>query len=186
MSTGLYGGVFDPPHNGHVALARAALDQFDFQRLLVLVVVDPGHKAVDLEFERRFELARLAFADLPRTTVTPEGHARTVDALRAHHFADALFLVGADEFADFLSWKDPNEVLKLTRLAVATRPGFPREALSGVLAGLERPDRVEFFEIPAFDVSSTEIRARARRREPIGDLVPHQVAQEIEMAGLYR
>jgi nicotinate-nucleotide adenylyltransferase len=186
MSTGLYGGVFDPPHNGHVALARAALDQFDFQRLLVLVVVDPGHKGVDLEFERRFELARLAFADLPRTTVTPEGHARTVDALRAHHVADARFLVGADEFAGFLSWKDPNEVLKLTRLAVATRPGFPREALDGVLAGLERPDRVEFFEIPAFDVSSTEIRERARRGEPIGDVVPDRVAREIEMAGLYR
>jgi nicotinate-nucleotide adenylyltransferase len=116
--TGLYGGVFDPPHNGHVALARAALEHFDLQQLLVLVVVDPGHKDVELEFERRYELARLAFADLPRTELHPEGHSRTVDALRAHHFADALFFIGADEFAGFLSWKDPNGVLELTCPAV--------------------------------------------------------------------
>jgi nicotinate-nucleotide adenylyltransferase len=184
--TGLFGGAFDPPHNGHVVLARAALERFDLQRLLVLVVVDPGHKGVELEFERRYELARLAFADLPRAEVRPEGHARTVDALRAHHFADAVFFVGADEFADFLSWKDPNGVLARTRLAVATRPGFPREKLDGVLAGLERPDRVEFFEIPAVDASSRDIRARIRNGESIDGLVPAAVAREIGIAGLYR
>jgi nicotinate-nucleotide adenylyltransferase len=162
VSTGLYGGVFDPPHNGHVALGERALEHFDLQRLLVLVVVDPGHKPVELEFERRYELARLAFAGLPRTELNPEGHARTVDALRAHHFADAVFLIGADEFANFLSWKDPDEVLSLTRLAVATRPGFPREVFEPVLAALEQPERVEFFEIPVFDVSSTEIRVGVR------------------------
>jgi nicotinate-nucleotide adenylyltransferase len=189
--TGLYGGVFDPPHNGHVALARAALDRFDFQRFLVLVVVEPGHKRAELEFERRFELTRLAFGEVPLVEVVPEGHPRTVDALRAHErrenrFADALFLIGADEFADFLSWKDPNRVLELARVAVATRPGYPRERLEPVLAGLEHPERVEFFEIPAVEASSRDIRARVRRGEPIGHLVPDAVAREIEDAGLYR
>jgi nicotinate-nucleotide adenylyltransferase len=189
--TGLYGGVFDPPHNGHVALAEAALRQFDLQQLLVLVLVDPGHKRAELDFERRFELARLAFADLSRTDVIPEGHARTVDALRAHErrekrFADALFFVGADEFADFLSWKDPNGVLELARLAVATRRGYPRERLESVLVGLENPERVEFFDIPVVEASSRDIRARVRRGEPVDDVVPPAVAREIEVAGLYR
>ena len=184
--TGLFGGAFDPPHNGHVALARAALEHYDLQRLLVLVIVDPGHKHAELEFEQRFELARLAFADLPRTDVHPEGHARTVDALRAHHFADSLFLIGADEFADFLSWKDPNGVLALTRLAVATRPGYPRAKLDPVLAALEQPDRVQFFKIPAVDASSRDIRGRIRNGEPVNGLVPNAVAREIEVGGLYR
>jgi nicotinate-nucleotide adenylyltransferase len=184
--TGLYGGVFDPPHNGHVALARAALEHFDPQRLLVLVVVDPGHKGVELEFEQRFRLARLAFDGLPRTEVHPEGHPRTVDALRAHGFADAIFLIGADEFAAFPRWKEPDEVLRLARLAVATRPGYPREALDAVLARVERPDRVEFFEIPEVDVSSSDVRRRIREGEPIVGLVPDAVAGEIESAGLYR
>jgi nicotinate-nucleotide adenylyltransferase len=184
--TGLYGGVFDPPHEGHVALARAALVHFDLQQLLVLVIVDPGHKSVELEFEQRFRLARLAFDGLPRTEIHPEGHARTVDALRKHHFADSLFLIGADEFAAFPTWKEPDEVLRLARLGVATRPGHSPEALESVLSEVERPDRVEFFEIPAVDVSSSDIRARVRRGEAIDGLVPDAVAREIESAGLYR
>jgi nicotinate-nucleotide adenylyltransferase len=184
--TGLYGGVFDPPHNGHVALARAALEHFDLQQLLVLVVVDPGHKSVELEFEQRYRLAWLAFKGLPRTELHPEGHARTADALRQHHFADAIFLIGADEFAAFPTWKEPEEVLRRSRLGVATRPGYSPEAFGDVLAQLEQPERVEFFEIPAVDVSSSDVRRRIRAREPIDGLVPDPVAREIEGAGLYR
>lgn len=184
--TGLYGGVFDPPHNGHVALARAALEHFDLQQLFVLVVVDPGHKSVELDFEARYKLAHLAFDGLPRTDLHPEGHARTADSLRKHHFADAIFFIGADEFASFPTWKDPDEVLRRTRLGVATRPGYPPEAFDGVLAQLEQPERVEFFEIPAVDVSSSEVRRRIRVGEPIDGLVPDAVAREIESAGLYR
>jgi nicotinate-nucleotide adenylyltransferase len=184
--TGLYGGVFDPPHNGHVVLANAALEHFDLQQLLVLVVVDPGHKAVELDFEHRYRLARLAFEGLPRTELHPEGHARTADALRKHHFADAIFLIGADEFAAFPSWKDPDEVLRRARLGVATRPGYPPEAFEPVLAQLEQPNRVEFFEIPAVDVSSRDIRRHIHEGEPIDGLVPDAVAREIEGTGLYR
>ena len=184
--TGLYGGVFDPPHNGHVALARAALEHFDLQQLLVLVVVDPGHKTPVLDFEHRYRLATLAFDGVPRTAIHPEGHARTADALREHRFADAVFLIGADEFAAFPTWKEPDEVLRRTRLGVATRPGYPREAFEDVLAQLEQPDRVEFFEIPPFDVSSSEVRRRIAAAETIAGLVPEPVAREIEIAGLYR
>jgi nicotinate-nucleotide adenylyltransferase len=186
VTVGLLGGAFDPPHNGHVALAQVALDHLDLQQLLVLVVVDPGHKSVELDFESRYALARLAFAGLPRTELHPEGHARTVDALRNHKFADAVFLIGADEFAAFPTWKEPDEVLRLARLAVATRPGYPREALNAVLAQLEHAERVEFFEIPAVDVSSSEIRRRVRKGETIAGMVPEAVAREIEGAGLYR
>jgi nicotinate-nucleotide adenylyltransferase len=184
--TGLYGGVFDPPHNGHLVLARAALEHFDLQQLLVLVVVEPGHKSVELDFESRYRLAHLAFDGLPRTELRPEGHARTADALRKHHFADAIFVIGADEFAAFPTWKDPDEVLRRARLGVATRPGYPPEAFEDVLAQLEQPERVEFFEIPAVDVSSSDLRRRIRAGEPIGGLVPDAVAREIEGAGLYR
>jgi nicotinate-nucleotide adenylyltransferase len=184
--TGLYGGVFDPPHNGHLALAEGAFAHFGLERLVVLVVVAPGHKDVELGFEERFRLARLAFDGLPRTEVVREEHPRTVDALREERFENPVFLIGADEFADFLAWKEPNAVLELARLGVATRPGFPRVRLEPVLAGLERPDRVEFFDIPTFEVSSTGIRERVRRGEPIDELVPKAVAREIEVAGLYR
>jgi nicotinate-nucleotide adenylyltransferase len=109
-----------------------------------------------------------------------------VDTLRERRFDDPVFLIGADQFADFLSWKEPNGVLELARLAVATRPGFPRERLDGVLAELDRPDRVTLFETEPHDVSSRDIRARVERGESIDGLVPPVVATEIARLGLYR
>jgi nicotinate-nucleotide adenylyltransferase len=184
--TGLFGGAFDPPHYGHVVLAETALEHFALERLVALVVVDPGHRHVVLDFPTRFGLAKLAFAGLPRTEVVSEEHRYTVDAVREGRLGEAIFLVGADEFASFLSWKDPNGVLEEVRLGVATRPGFPAEALELVLQGLERPDRVEFFDIPELPISGTDVRERAARGEPVDKLVPPTVATEIDRLGLYR
>jgi nicotinate-nucleotide adenylyltransferase len=184
--TGLFGGAFDPPHNGHVTLAETALDRFQLERMLALVVVDPGHRDVVLDFPTRFHLAALAFGGLPRTEIVPEEHRYTVDAVGGGRFGDAIFLVGADEFANFLSWKDPNGVLEHVRLGVATRPGFPREGLESVLEGLERPDRVECFDIPELPISGTDIRAHAAGGEAVDEFVPPAVAAEIDRLGLYR
>ena len=101
MAVGVLGGAFDPPHNGHVALAWEATRHFALERLLVAVVVDPGHKRVATAADVRLELARLAFADVPNARVELEPHARTVDALEARGLDDPIFVVGADEFADF-------------------------------------------------------------------------------------
>jgi nicotinate-nucleotide adenylyltransferase len=184
---GLLGGAFDPPHNGHVTLARRAVELFGLERLLVLVVAAPGHKPVETALEQRLVLARAAFADVPRADVVADEHAFTVDSLRDGRFVfgDALFFVGADEFADFLTWRDPDGVLEWVRLAVATRPGYPRAELEDVLARLARPDRVEFFEIPEVPASSREIRARVARGEAIDGLVPPSVARLIVELGLY-
>jgi nicotinate-nucleotide adenylyltransferase len=185
--TGLLGGAFDPPHNGHVELARAALHRFKLDPLLVLVVAAPGHKQVETDVEDRLELARGAFADVPGTEIRREDHAFTIDSLRDGAYEDALFLIGADEFADFLSWKEPREILEHVRLAVATRPGFPRERLEPVLAELaDLHDRIEFFEISAIPVSSTQVRNRVRNGQPIEGLVPPAVAEAIDRLGLYR
>src|SRR5207253_2160006 len=101
---GLFGGAFDPPHNGHVALARAAKQELGLERLLVLVSADPGHKRVETPAAIRLELARAAFPD---DDVQLDEHARTVDLLRAHpEWTDPVFVVGADEFAGFLAWKE--------------------------------------------------------------------------------
>jgi len=182
--TGIFGAVFDPPHIGHLALLRDARSHFGFDSLLVLVAAHPGHKEIATDAAARLSLARLAF---PGEEVREDPHERTVDMLREEPpFHDPLFLVGADQFADFLSWKEPDEVLELTRLGVATRPGYSRARLEDVLGRLRRPDRVEFFQIEPVDVSSREIRARIARGEPIDGLVPPAVEAEIDRLGLYR
>jgi nicotinate-nucleotide adenylyltransferase len=181
---GLFGGSFDPPHEGHVELARRAKDELGLDRLIVLVSADPGHKHVDTPAEVRVRLARAAFPD---DEVLLDEHARTVDTLRAHpEWSDPVFLLGADQFGDFLSWTDPDEVLRRTRLAVATRPGFPRERLEGVLEHLEHPERVLFFDIDPTPVASRDLRASLASGQVVAGQVPRAVADLIEAETLYR
>jgi len=92
---GILGGVFDPPHLGHVAIARAAIAHFELDRLLVLVVADPGHKLATTSSEVRLELAKLAFADVSEAEVALDRHSRTVDSLEEMEPSDAVFVIGA-------------------------------------------------------------------------------------------
>jgi nicotinate-nucleotide adenylyltransferase len=186
MTIGILGGAFDPPHAGHVVLAREAIARFGLERLVALVVAEPAHKPVETPVEQRVELARAAFADIPQVEVVPDDHAYTVDFLRESDLPeDAVFVIGADELADFLTWREPDEILRRVRLGVATRPGYQPGQLDDVLARLERPERVELFEIPAVTASSTEVRARVAAGRPIDDLVPAEVARLVVALGLY-
>jgi nicotinate-nucleotide adenylyltransferase len=175
VGVGLFGGAFDPPHNGHVALLEAADRQLDLDRVLVLVSEDPGHRTVYAPTEARLRLAGAAF---PGREVELDPFGRTVDMLRARRLDDPVFLLGADQFAGFGSWKEPDAVLELARLGVAARPGYP-------LPSNCRSDRISLFDIPAVDVSSTEIRRRVSAGEPFDDLVPEAVAALIRDLGLY-
>jgi nicotinate-nucleotide adenylyltransferase len=175
MAIGVFGGAFDPPHNGHVALARTAMERLGLDELQVTVIVAPGHKETVAPAESRLELARLAFAGLG--TVEPELYEYTVDALEAHGYDDPVFLLGADELEDFPTWKEPERVLELARLGVATRPGYRPETTS---------PRVQIFELEPHPITSSQIRERVRRGEPINKLVPGPVAARIAELGLYR
>jgi len=170
---GILGGRFDPPHAGHLALARAAVRQLGIDELHVTVVADAGHKPAVAPAADRLAMARLAFPD---ATVELEEHAYTVDALRAYGYDDPYFVVGADQLADLPTWKEPQRVLELARLAVAARPGYTAPSGS---------DRIVVFELEPQDVSSTEIRERVRAGEPIDGLVVPAVAAYIAQNGLY-
>ncbi len=183
--TGILGGIFDPPHNGHVALARAALRELGLDGLLVLVVAEPGHKHTRTPASTRLELTLLAFEDLPRAVVELDRHARTVDMLEERRPNDAVFILGADEFAGFRSWKSPERVLELVRLGVAMRPGTSRDDVLAIQERLAARGRVLEFEMDPVPISSSQIRARVARGQAIDGLVPPQVARAIARLGLY-
>jgi nicotinate-nucleotide adenylyltransferase len=174
VNLGLFGGAFDPPHVGHVALVHAAKLALGLDRVIVVVVVDPGHKRVVTPPDVRLRLARAAFPD---DEVVLDEHARTVDMLRAHpEWHGATFLIGADELEGFPRWKEPEEVLRLVRLGIATRPGHDVE--------LSDPERMTCFELvePA---SSHGVRERLERGEDARDVIPAAVWGMIEREGLY-
>jgi nicotinate-nucleotide adenylyltransferase len=186
VGLGILGGAFDPPHVGHLALARAAIDHFGLDRLLVLVVEDPGHKRTATPADVRLELTRLAFEDVPEAEVEVDRHARTVDSLEERRLPDdTVFLIGADELADLPAWKRPERVLELVRIGVVMRPGVPEDRLRDARARLPAPDRIEYFEMEPSAVSSTAIRTRIASGQAIDGLVPTRVAEAIARLGLY-
>jgi nicotinate-nucleotide adenylyltransferase len=183
VNIGLFGGAFDPPHRGHVELARSAKEALGLDPLIVLVAARPGHKEVSTPADDRLRLAQAAFPD---DEVLLDDHARTIETLEAHpEWHDPFFLIGADEFCDFPSWVRPDDVLARARLAVATRPGFPRERLEAVLERLDHPERVLFFEIEPTPVASRDLRRRLEAGEDVSEDVPSAVASIIRSGMLY-
>ena len=172
---GIFGGRFDPPHLGHLALARAAVEHFGIDELHVTVVADAAHKPSDAPAVDRLELARLTFAKLG-AVIALEQHPYTVDALDAYGYDDPIFLIGADELAAFRTWKNPERVLELARLGVAARPGHERP---------QPEPRIELFDLEPHSISSSDVRRRVREGGPLDGLVEPAVADYIAERGLY-
>ena len=172
---GIFGGRFDPPHLGHVALARTAVERFGIDELHVTVVADAAHKPSAAPAADRLEMARLAFAELD-AHVELEEHRYTVDALEEAGYEDPIFLIGADELVALPTWKEPERLLELARLGVATRPGYAPATAS---------PRIKLFELEPHPVSSSELRERVRNGGPIDGLVAPGVARYIAEHRLY-
>ena len=193
---GLFGGTFNPPHTGHLLCAQSAALAFELDEVRLIPVHSPPHKAVlnDPGAGVRLELCRLAVASDPLLAasdveVARPGPSYTVDTLRLLHEAEPehelTFIVGADMGRSLPAWREPEAVLELATLAVAERDGVSRGEILEALEVLPGA-RVEFFEMPRFDVSSTLVRARAAAGVPIRHLVPDAVAEYVEARGLYR
>lgn len=194
---GILGGAFNPPHMGHLTLARTAADELGLERVLWIPVAVPPLKAAegDPGPAVRLELCRAAIAGEERFAVSDAearrgGPSYTVDTLRelddAHPDHELTFIVGADAAASLPRWRDPQGVLELARLAVARRGELTESEVRDALAGLPgAEERVVFFTMPRVDVSSTQVRAAIAADQPIGDMVPAGVAELIVEQGLY-
>lgn len=176
----LFGGTFDPPHLGHVALARAATESGRIDELQILPSAQPPHKSEKpvLPAGYRYAMAQLAFGGIPGVTLSDlelrhTGRSYTVDTLRSlqAEWADRgepvelLFLVGADSLRDLHLWYKPEEILSLCTLWVAARPGVDRKELEQTAEDWRRrcQARIEFLEAPEIDVSSTALRLELTR-----------------------
>jgi nicotinate-nucleotide adenylyltransferase len=131
--------------------------------------------------DSRFGVSRIEI-DRPGPSYTVE----TLRELRRRSPDDELvLLIGGDQAAALASWREPEEILSLATLGVAERDEWRRSEISERLGALCDPDRIEFFEMPRIEVSSTMIRARAREGRPIRYLVPDKVANFIGAQSLY-
>jgi len=193
MRVGLVGGTFDPPHEGHLALARAARAHFRLHLVLFLPAGQPWRKTREItEAEHRLVMLRLAIegddtfgiCDLELRRPGPTYTADTLDALAGERLDDVFwFIVGADALADLPNWHDPGRIVRHAVIAAAEREGA--ELARAIASVPEFRDRIETFPMVAVNVSSTDIRSRVGLGESIGDYVPAPVAAYVAEHGLY-
>ena len=195
---GLLGGTFNPPHTAHLLCAQEAVAALGLDEVRLIPARTPPHKEVpaDPGVEVRLEMCRLAVAGDPRLSVSSveadrDGPSYTADTLRALHATEPgieyTFIVGADMARSLRTWREPERVLELAELGVAGRGGVTAEEILAELDGLPGvPERLRFFDLIRFDVSSTLIRRRVAEGRPIRHLVPDAVADHVASLGLYQ
>jgi nicotinate-nucleotide adenylyltransferase len=204
---GILGGTFDPIHDGHLGVAAAARTALGLETVQLAPARVPPHRAGPLvSIYHRFAMVALAAesdaslmpCDLGLDSTEPSYTGALLDEFeRAGHTASQMvFIIGADAFADIATWRYYPAILDRCHFAVVSRPGLSVTTLPARLPALAGrfsdpsagwPDRPRIFLIdsPTPDVSSTEIRARARTGASLEGLVPPPVARYVRRHGLY-
>ncbi|MCL1852733.1 MAG: nicotinate-nucleotide adenylyltransferase [Peptococcaceae bacterium] len=199
QTLGIMGGTFDPIHFGHLVAAETARVAFGLDKVLFIPTGQPPHKVEHRVTDpwERFEMVKLAVAantgfGLSRIEIMREGPSYTIDTLRELRGilvdADLHFITGADALRSMLSWREPEEIIALTKVISVSRPGYPLqdlfETIDQYVPGHQ--DRIFQLKIPALAISSTDIRARVQEGRPIRYLLPDDVKSYIEKRGFYR
>jgi nicotinate-nucleotide adenylyltransferase len=198
----LYGGSFNPIHNGHLIIARSAAEQLGISRTIMIPSAAPPHKVgSDLARpEDRLEMVRLAVADEPGFEVSdielrrtgPSYTILTIEDFRREFGVDVplFWLIGADTLPELHTWYRIGELADLCRVVTAVRPGYEEPDLSALFSCLSLVQiqrlRGSILATPRIDISATQIRQRVRERRSIRYLTPDSAAEYIRTQGLYR
>ena len=190
MNAGIYGGTFDPIHNGHLITAMAVKELRNLDKIIFIPSYTAPHK---IGVERsssahRIEMIKgaikgIPFFDYSTFEIDKKGVSYTIDTLRQlkNEYDSIELIIGYDNLLDFKNWKEPDEIFTLVKVVALQRK---------VISEPVEKDRfyyaAELINTPAIDINATEIRKRVRENKPINFLVPESVMEYIYKKNLYK
>lgn len=187
---GLFGGLFNPPHLGHLAGAQEVLTELQLSKIYFIPTYKPPHReSAAISPGHRLEMIRRATRENPKFEVSRLEYERgdtsfTVDTVEEYLAANPdtrpCLIVGADELISFTEWHRWSEILELVQLVGMNRPGFKFDRIPA-----EVKTRAQLIEIPELKISSRNLRKRAKAEENIRYLVPETVYKYIQSEQLY-
>ncbi|HEX9016925.1 MAG TPA: nicotinate-nucleotide adenylyltransferase [Chloroflexota bacterium] len=199
MRIGVFGGTFDPIHIGHLIAAEEARHTLRLERVLFAPASQPPHKEMEgvTPVRHRVRMVELALEgnpafELSMVDLDRPGPSYTVETLRLLHRdlgpgTEIFFIVGMDSLAELRSWRDPEQVIALCRLAVLNRPPYPDVDTAELERGLPGiSDRIVMVRMPGVNVASSDLRERVSSGLPIKYQVPAAVERYILENRLYR
>ncbi len=202
-SIGIMGGTFDPIHYGHLATAEAVLHRFNMDKIIFMPTGHSYMKEDDVgekvtPNEQRFMMTALATIRnknflTSRIEIDRKGKTYTVDTIKelkklCRPDVHIYFITGADAIEQIMSWKNPEKLFSLCDFIAVTRPGYNKNKLYeeiGEIMGKYK-GRIYYMQVPALEISSSDIRKRVADGQPIKYLLPESVEEYIEKFGLYK
>ena len=189
---GVFGGTFNPPHLGHLIVAENAKESLRLDKVLFVPSAIPPHKSSRslMNADRRLEMVKLAISgnlnfELSEIEIQRGGKSYTVDTLRAltlsYPKSQFYVLIGIDNLLELHTWKEPEEIFGLSEVVAINRPGFDPASVRR-----DYSRRVTFLRSPNIDISSSDIRRRAKTGKSIRYLVSSAVETYILKYGAYR
>ena len=162
---GIFGGLFDPPHIGHLIIAQAILEEFRLHQIIFVPAGNPPHKRAHSSYAVRFHMTELAARGNRNFAISDiekhmPGKTYTVDvvaALRASLGGHLHLIIGSDQWEEIDTWKKPEQLFKLCRVIVAPRPGHTLHTRRS------RHPKLHISKTPLLDVSSTMIRRKVKK-----------------------
>ncbi len=198
MKVGIFGGTFDPIHQGHLIIAEQVMDELGMDRVIFVPGGIPPHKeasSVRASAMDRLAMVEAAISGNERFSVDrvevdagrPMYSVETVQILKKKLPGNEWFFIsGADEVSNLLAWKEPDTLLEEVVMVAATRPGYDLTKLGHLEKKLNNFDRIFPVECSRVDISASSIRRRILRGKSIRYLVPEEVYKIIHNKGLYR
>jgi nicotinate-nucleotide adenylyltransferase len=193
---GILGGTFNPPHLGHLALARNARAELGLAHVLLMPAHTPPHKlpSADPGSAHRLQMCRLLAEGSEGVRacgleIERGGRSYTVDTLRqvsrAHAGARLVYIAGADSARTIAGWREPEGLFELADLAVGERSGAQRQQVLDALAAVRGSASISFLKAPLLEISSSRARQAAAEGAPLEELVGTRVATYIAEHELY-
>ena len=190
MKVGVFGGTFDPIHNGHLITAVAVKELRSLDKIIFIPSFIAPHKIDRLSSSpmHRIEMLKLAIKGIPcfdysDFEINKEGVSYTIDTLRflRNTYDEIELIIGYDNLLEFSTWKDPYEILKLVKLVV-----LKRKVLNEPVEKDKFYYASKIIETPTIEISATDIRKRLRNNLPVNFLVPDAVMEYINHFNLYK
>lgn len=185
---GVFGGLFDPPHIGHLIIAQSILEEFNFEKIIFIPAGNPPHKRRYSPYRIRFHMTKLATEGNKKFLISNieekiTGKTYTVEVIKElkRRINSALYLIiGSDQWAEIKTWKNPDELFKHCRVIVAPRAPYKIKKVRRL------SNKLLIAHTPLINISSSDIRKRLKTNRSIQYLVPSKVHQYIKKKKLYQ
>jgi len=185
---GILGGLFDPPHIGHLIIAQSVAEEFSLKKIIFIPSYNPPHKSRYSRYDVRYKLTEMAIKDNKRFSISDierriSGKTYTLEVikrLKQEIKGELYLIIGSDQWQEFNNWQSPGQLIQECKIIIVPRPNYQIDK------PYDTAKKVLISHAPLLDISSTQIRRLIKKNLNAQYLLPQVVYKYIKNKRLYK